>query len=319
MSETAIQIRSYYKAGVFERELLKLRSSQPDAEPIPQSPRSPVSVTSPRSSVSSPGSPREVRAAMSEIREKDQANQDHQATESNRRGDKLREIYHEFDLDSAGDVGFDELLLLGQTRRKLGQKQGAWTREMNRNLMDKMGTDRNGNVAEDNFVDYFNSSLTRDPATFDSTMEQFLECARACRVKKIEKREAENRHTHFTADQDPQIDPEAGPRAEAALRQRAVDEATRQRAARERAAAEEEIAKQTQELMRRRAEEQGALERDRADLEKRERERVRQTEALQREREAFDREKAAWAHQQRASERQLAIDLRRELLSLIHI
>ena len=38
---------------------------------------------------------------------------------------KLRQVYCEFDLDGGGDVGSEELLALGQARRKLGQKAGV--------------------------------------------------------------------------------------------------------------------------------------------------------------------------------------------------
>ena len=62
----------------------------------------------------------------------------------------------EFDLTGSGDVGADELLLLGQTRRKLGQKDGEWSEEMNNSLMSKIGADETGNfLPEENFIKYF--------------------------------------------------------------------------------------------------------------------------------------------------------------------
>lgn len=104
---------------------------------------------------------------------------------------QLRKVYQEFDLDANGDVGEKELLLLGQARRKLGQKQGEWTREMNHNMMIKIGTDNQGNLPDNNFVEYFDETISADRAEFDRVVGQFMECARACRQRKIEKREAE--------------------------------------------------------------------------------------------------------------------------------
>ena len=74
-------------------------------------------------------------------------------------------------------MGPEELLALGQTRRKLGQKQGDWTHEMNDKLMQKIGVNGQGNVSEDNFVTYFDHSLSKDRTAFDTTVAQFRECA----------------------------------------------------------------------------------------------------------------------------------------------
>ena len=101
---------------------------------------------------------------------------------------ELRRVYREFDLDGGGDVGEDELLQLGQTRRKLGQKEGTWTVEMNDRLMKKIGMNRNRSLPEDNFVKYFESSLSSDETEFNHTIKQFMECASACRRRKEEKR-----------------------------------------------------------------------------------------------------------------------------------
>lgn len=108
--------------------------------------------------------------------------------ESNKREAALQGVYREFDIDGGGNVGFEEMLILGQTRRKLGQKQGEWTKEMNRSLMDRIGPDANDDLPETNFVRYFNGSLPSEAAEFDKNIEQFLECARALRKKKLEAR-----------------------------------------------------------------------------------------------------------------------------------
>ena len=56
----------------------------------------------------------------------------------------LSNVYREFDLDGGGDVGEDELLELGQARRRLGQKEGEWTVEDNQRLMQRIGPDEQG-------------------------------------------------------------------------------------------------------------------------------------------------------------------------------
>ena len=83
-----------------------------------------------------------------------------------------------------GHVGFDEMLLLGQTRRELGHKTSDWTSEDNRALMDKIGPNQNDDLPEINFVRYFNRTLPRDPTEFDRNVEEFMHCAHDLRVKK---------------------------------------------------------------------------------------------------------------------------------------
>ena len=55
----------------------------------------------------------------------------------NRRPAHSSRIHH-VDLDRSGAVGEEELRVLGQARRKLGQKSGEWTKEMNQRLLQKM-------------------------------------------------------------------------------------------------------------------------------------------------------------------------------------
>ena len=65
---------------------------------------------------------------------------------------------------AGGDVGFEELLALGQARRRLGHKSGVWTHEQNLSLMNNMGAVEDPasgqlTVSETNFVSYFSDIL----------------------------------------------------------------------------------------------------------------------------------------------------------------
>ena len=96
------------------------------------------------------------------------------------RRDELRRVYYAFDLDASGDVGRDELMALGQARRKLGDKVGEWTSAKTDDLVKRIGVDRSGNVKEEPFVDYFDLVLPLEPEEFSATVVQFMECAAAC-------------------------------------------------------------------------------------------------------------------------------------------
>jgi len=96
----------------------------------------------------------------------------------------LKEVYNAFDLDGEGDVGADEMLALGQARRRLGQKDGEWTQEMNKNLLQKMKADRKGNVTVENFCKYFSDMLPTDEKEFERNISQFLQCAKTMQETK---------------------------------------------------------------------------------------------------------------------------------------
>ena len=102
----------------------------------------------------------------------------------------LRKVYREFDLDGGGGVGEDELLMLGQARRKMGQKGGERTKEMNDKLMKRMGVDNNGSVSETNFVEYFDGALSMESSAFNMAMVQFMESAKECSQLKIEEKKS---------------------------------------------------------------------------------------------------------------------------------
>ena len=95
-----------------------------------------------------------------------------------------RQVYREFDLDGNGEVGADEMLELGQARRRLGQKSGKWTQEMNQNMLNRMGADRHRNVTMESFVSYFEEKLGTDEAWFKMEIAQFMQCAQEQRQRK---------------------------------------------------------------------------------------------------------------------------------------
>ena len=100
----------------------------------------------------------------------------------------LSDVYHAFDLDKDGTVGEDEMMMLGESRRKLGQRGGEWTKEMNLELMKKMGAGRMGYVNERGFVRHFDEILPYDPVQFEVTMKEFRRCAAECGRRQQDKR-----------------------------------------------------------------------------------------------------------------------------------
>ena len=97
----------------------------------------------------------------------------------------LAAVFREFDFEGDDDgISIDELFALGMARRTLGQKQGEWTREMTAKLMKRIGTNAHGNITQAQFVAYFKVTLAQPRLEFDKTIEDFKECARACREKR---------------------------------------------------------------------------------------------------------------------------------------
>jgi Ca2+-binding EF-hand superfamily protein len=100
----------------------------------------------------------------------------------NTRADKLREVFNAFDIDRGGTIGEDELLQLGQARRKTGQATGEWTVQRNRRLIARMTEDNgaSGNITESEFVGYFDDILPGDPDSFERETDNFLKVAQMC-------------------------------------------------------------------------------------------------------------------------------------------
>jgi len=101
----------------------------------------------------------------------------------------LSQVYKLFDIDGSGEVGFDEMLALGQARRRLGQKTGEWTTAQNERMMEKMGMNQNGDVTVKNFVHYFETNLASDAEEFAKIIEEFKVVAKACATGIKEKKE----------------------------------------------------------------------------------------------------------------------------------
>jgi len=101
----------------------------------------------------------------------------------------LRDIFREFDLDNGGSIDSSELLELGKARRSLGQKASTWTEEKNARLVRKIDSNRDGDISESEFVNFFEDALTKDANEFEATILQFMAVARACRRGKLSKRD----------------------------------------------------------------------------------------------------------------------------------
>ena len=113
-----------------------------------------------------------------------------QGSASKGRQSQLVKVFAEFDLDDSGEIESKALLALGQARRSLGQKGGVWDESKNAKLVKNMDSSGDGLVDEKEFARYFDSKLPADAEEFSAIMEQFMEVARACRIKKVEQRKA---------------------------------------------------------------------------------------------------------------------------------
>ena len=100
---------------------------------------------------------------------------DRDGSSKRRRREALCNVYREFDVDNDGSVGTEEMLALGRCRQELGHKDREWTPEMNQQMMFNMGASmRNGIVAMQNFVNYFDERLPRDPDAFAAEITSFM-------------------------------------------------------------------------------------------------------------------------------------------------
>jgi len=90
---------------------------------------------------------------------------------------ELAKVFRAFDLDGSGICEADELLVLGQRRQELGQKQRAWTEQKNAALIKKMDQNGDGQIEESEFVRHFVMALQAEgDATFLQTVKNFKAC-----------------------------------------------------------------------------------------------------------------------------------------------
>jgi len=115
----------------------------------------------------------------------------------------LIEVYEAFDFDNDGHVGHDEMLELGQARRKLGHKTSIWTEEKNAQLMGNMRAGLDGApgpqfVTEANFVRYFNVTLTQNQPDFLAKMDDYMQAALSLAAKKRAATAEQERQAHLS-------------------------------------------------------------------------------------------------------------------------
>eukprot|EP00658_Telonema_sp_P-2_P076661 TRINITY_DN6751_c0_g1_i4.p1 TRINITY_DN6751_c0_g1~~TRINITY_DN6751_c0_g1_i4.p1 ORF type:complete len:237 (+),score=96.07 TRINITY_DN6751_c0_g1_i4:131-841(+) len=94
----------------------------------------------------------------------------------------IRDRFKAFDINGDGTIGADELLVLGRQRRKLGQKSGEWTKEMNNRLMAKLDKNGDGRVQVREFVDFFDEQLPSVNNIFHHHCDAFLEVAQSIKA-----------------------------------------------------------------------------------------------------------------------------------------
>jgi hypothetical protein len=109
------------------------------------------------------------------------------------------------DIDGSGFIESGELMLLGQARRKLEQKEGEWTDEMNERIVTRMSTSGDSKVSPEQFAKYFDRALPGAPSEFNKVMKEFWLVADYCKarpedvVKKEQKAEGKKSAAKVTA------------------------------------------------------------------------------------------------------------------------
>ena len=85
-----------------------------------------------------------------------------------------------------GELDGADIHQFASQRRRLGHKTAAWTERQNEQLLDRIGLDRQDKIRQHRFVQYFATSLPREPAAFEHMRQQLMLCAQASRVLKDE-------------------------------------------------------------------------------------------------------------------------------------
>merc|ERR1712166_388431 len=134
---------------------------------------SPVRAQRPVSAASTMRSP--AAAAASPASTKDAAESAKEAKAA--RVQKLVKVFDVFDLDGSGSIESRELLQLGQMRRRLGQKQGEWSEDMNARLVQKMDANGDGLISASEFSEHFEQALPSPSSEFNVILRQFMQVA----------------------------------------------------------------------------------------------------------------------------------------------
>jgi len=101
---------------------------------------------------------------------------------------RLREAFHQFDLDDSGKISSEEFYKLGQARRDLGQSEGTWSHGENNRFVIKIKRALEGfneldldhpatYVTREEFVAYHHRHMPQPKHGFDLAVQQYLDVA----------------------------------------------------------------------------------------------------------------------------------------------
>jgi len=93
---------------------------------------------------------------------------------------QLRKVFELFDFDANGAVDKQELMKVGQARRRLGHATG-WSAPQNEALFAALDLNQDGAVAKEEFITAFEESLPKAMSQFNMVIDQFLAAAREVR------------------------------------------------------------------------------------------------------------------------------------------
>jgi len=107
------------------------------------------------------------------------------------RRQQLSEVFQLFDLDGNNILQSSELMELGLARRECGQKESVWTAAKNQRLVSRLDRNKHtGVIEEEEFVVYFNRSLSNDPQEFLTVIADFRVVALRVRHRKLATRDS---------------------------------------------------------------------------------------------------------------------------------
>ena len=97
---------------------------------------------------------------------------------------QLKKVFSIFDQDGNKNLDKEELMKIGQARKKLGHAS-SWSFEQNNALFAALDMNGDGEVEEDEFVTSFEASLPKNEAEFNSIIDEFIEAARVVRGARL--------------------------------------------------------------------------------------------------------------------------------------